>query len=233
MKTVGVLGFGPQATIDFEDRFHRVAQRRIPQHANSGYPPMIVYHFRHAPFLLTAEWRPAQPIRPDPRLLEAAGRLGALTDFLVIAANAPHMFQEDIERASGRKVLSMIELVLEEVGRRGWKRVGVLGMGDPFVYTRPLGRLAVAFEIVDEARRARLDGGIMKVMEGRGDDAQAGAAARDAVADLRAKGVDGIILGCTEIPLLLGEEARRPDIIDLLDFLAEGAVRHALAPEEE
>src|SRR5262245_30993925 len=40
MKTIGVLGgLGPQATMDFEARVHRVAQRLIPPDKNCGYPP--------------------------------------------------------------------------------------------------------------------------------------------------------------------------------------------------
>lgn len=42
---------------------------------------------------MTDEGTPGIPLQPDPRLLEAA-------DFLVIAANAPHLFQAEIERAN-------------------------------------------------------------------------------------------------------------------------------------
>ncbi len=46
MKTIGVLGgLGPQATMDFEARVHRAAQKLIPQLKNAGYPPMLVYYF--------------------------------------------------------------------------------------------------------------------------------------------------------------------------------------------
>src|SRR5947209_5112928 len=92
MKTIGVLGgLGPQATMDFEARLHRAAQRLIPPHHNSGYPPMVVYYYRHAPVLLTEGGKPVTPYRPDPRLLEAAKRLGSLSDFLVITSNGTHL----------------------------------------------------------------------------------------------------------------------------------------------
>ena len=38
----------------------------------------------------------------------------------------------------------MIEVTLDEVRRRGWKRVGVIGLGDPIVYTRRLESLGIA-----------------------------------------------------------------------------------------
>jgi aspartate racemase len=228
MKTVGVLGgLGPQATMDFEARIHRAAQRLITPGYHRGYPPMAVYYYRHAPFLLTEQDKPQLPFRPDPRLLEAAKRLGGLADFLVITANTPHLFQAEIEQAAGRKVLSMIDVTLEEVRRRKWQRVGVLGLGDPVFYTRPLGRLRIACETMDPESRTSLDKAIRRLMEGR-DDAESTAAAREAVATLRARGVDGVILGCTEIPLLLRGSADGADLINPAQLLPEATVRAAV-----
>ena len=54
------------------------------------------------------------------------------------------------------------------------------------------------------------------------------AAIREAVAFLRAAGVDAIILGCTEFPLLLADELAAPDLINPAQLLAEAAVRYAI-----
>lgn len=229
MKTIGVLGgLGPQATMDFEVRVHRVAQRLIPPSFNAGYPPMVVYFCRHAPFIINDDGTPRLPLRPEPRLLEAARRLGVLADFLVIPSNGAHALQAEIEQASGRKVLSIIETTLAEVRRRQWRRAGVLGLGEPRIYTEPLGRLEIACESIDAALGAPLDAAIFRVMEGR-DDADSAATVRAAVADLRGRAVDGVILGCTEIPLLLGADADAPDLINPAQLLAEAAVRAAMA----
>jgi aspartate racemase len=228
VKTIGVLGgLGPQATMDFEARVHREAQRLIPPNLNGGYPPMVVYYCRHPPVLVTDQGTPQIPLRADPRLFEAAKRLGGLADFLVIPCNGAHLFQAEIEQAAGRKVLSMIEATLAEVRRRGWKRVGVLGLGDPVIYTRPLGELGIVCETVDSGPPAGLDAAIFRLMEGR-DGAESAAVARGAVAALRAKGVEGVVLGCTELPLLLREAAEAADLINPAQLLAEAAVRVAL-----
>jgi aspartate racemase len=86
-------------------------------------------------------------------------------------------------------------------------------------------------ETVDGGPRAALDGAIFRLMEGR-DDAEPAAAARRAVAALRARGVEGVVLGCTEIPLLLRESADEADLINPAQLLAEAAVRATLAEEE-
>jgi aspartate racemase len=228
MKTIGVLGgLGPQATMDFEARIHRVAQRLIPPHLNAGYPPMVVYYCRHPPVLLTEMGTPQLPIRPDPRLLDAAKRLGTLADFLVMPSNTPHLVQAEIEQAAGRKVLSIVEATLAEVRRRQWKRVGVLGLGEPVVYTKPLAELAIGCEILDAGPRAALDGAIFRLMEGR-NDADSFAVARQAITALRDRGVEGVVLGCTEIPLLLGGPADQEDLINPSQLLAEAAVKAAM-----
>jgi aspartate racemase len=229
MKTIGVLGgISPQATMDFEQRLHAVAQRLIPQLGNLGYPPLVVYYHRGAPVLIDEQGHPLLPRRLDPRFLDAARRLGAWADFLVITANAPHLNLPDIEQAAARPVLSMVALAVDEVRRRGWARVGLLGLGDPVVYREPLDQLGLAYETLSEPERAPLDAAIIALMEGR-TDAAARAVARTAVDTLRARPVDGVILGCTEIPLLLGVEAETPDLLSPLSLLAEAAVRAALA----
>ena len=230
MRTIGVLGgMGPQATMDFEARLHRASQRLIPQRGGTGYPPTVVYYCRHAPVRLADDGTPRFPIEPDPRLLDAAARLGAWADFLVVPCNGAHLVLPEIERAAGRPVLSLIAVTLEEVARRGWRTVGVLGMGDPVVYTRPLAERGLATRTIDGGLRDRLNAAVLEVMEGR-DHAGPAAAAQAAVDALRGQGVDGVILGCTEIPLMLGEPATAdPFLINPAPLLADAAVRAAIA----
>src|SRR5262245_34874533 len=103
--------------MDFEARLHLVCQKRLPQRHNTGYPPLVVYYHRHPPVVMTAAGVPEVPFRADPRLLDAARKLGPLADFLVIPSNATHNFRADIERAAGREVLSIIDVTLADVRR--------------------------------------------------------------------------------------------------------------------
>ncbi len=228
MKTIAVLGgVGPQATMDFEARVHRESQRRIPAMNFSGYPPMVVHYYRRAPFLLDEQGTPIQPLKVDPEFLRAAARLSGSGDFLVIPSNATHLFEAEIERASGLEVLSIIEVTLAEVQNRGWKKIGVLGFGEPTVYTNRLTAMRMDFEILDPELRPGLDAAIFRLIEGREDDSSR-RAAKEAVAALRGRGVDGIILGCSEIPLLLGADAEAPDLVNPVERLAKAAVSRAL-----
>lgn len=225
MKTIGVLGgMGPQATMDFEARVHAIVQRDNPTLTQNDYPPLVVYYHRGGPVLMQEDGSPVFPIQPHPALLNAASKLGAWVDFLVITSNGAHLVQEAIQKQTSCKILSMIEATLQEVRRREWSKVGVLTFRMPTVYAVPLQQLGIAYETLPQELAERLDQAIMRVWVGQ-ETAQDREVTKEAISLLRARGIDGVILGCTEIPLLLQEEA--PDLINPLQLLAEAAVAYA------
>jgi aspartate racemase len=231
MQRIGVLGgISPQATMDFESQVHRVCQRLIPQDWNRGYPRMVVWYHRELPIQVDGEGRPIVPRQIDPGLLEGAAWLGKAADFLVIPCNSAHIGVRQIAAAAGCPVLSMVDVTVDEVVRRGWRAVGVLGFGGaPAVYVDPLSDRGVRWVAIDGGLQERLDGAIRAVMEG-GEGVADREAALTAVDSVRAHGVDGVVLGCTEIPLLLGRKGDAGDVISPAALLAEAAVSRAIAP---
>lgn len=187
---------------------------------------MVWYH-RHPPAALDETGAFRMPPEPHPGLLEGARFLGRVADFLVVTSNGVHKMREALEEAAGRPILSMIDVTLAEVERRGWRRVGVLCMGGPQVYAEPLEARGLGWASVPAGLQLPLNAAILRVMEGREDDVGV-SSARAAVAAVRAEGVDGLILGCTELPFLLPEELDEPDVLDPGALLAGAAVRRAV-----
>lgn len=229
MKRIGVLGgIGPQATIDFEARVHTVSQRLIPPDWSLSYPPMVVWYHRGFPIRMDGDGQPVTPREVDPGLVVGAAQLGAWADFLVIPCNSAHVGLHEIEAAAGCPVLSMVTVVLDAVHERGWSTVGVLGFNSaPGIYLSPLQQRGIACLEIDRTLQAPLDAGLKAVMEGHIGPADQ-AAARAAITALREQGAAGIILGCTEIPLLLGDTSQTEDLLNPAALLAEAAVRHAI-----
>ncbi len=228
MRTIGVLGgIGPQATMDFEARIHAVSQRLIPQNTNFGYPPLVSVYLRHAPVEIDETGRPSSPLTLDPRILDAARRLGQWADLLAIPSNTPHFFLEELAEAANCEVLSIVEVTVAELRRRAVASVGLLGLGVPRVYTERFEREGFEIRTASEQQRYELDEAILRLMEGRNDESHR-AAARAAVEAVRATGVPATVLGCTEIPLVLGPDADAPDLVNPGQLLAEAAVRRAI-----
>jgi len=142
--------------------------------------------------------------------------------------NGVHRFQKEIENASGRAMLSIIDATMDEVKKRKWKRVGVLGLMTMEIYTRKLTEMGIAFETINDELQKKIDKTIFRVMEGR-DDENDRALMLEALGQLRSKNVDGIIPGRTEIPLLLGKEMNADDLVNPAQLLAEAAVKYALS----
>ncbi len=228
VKTIGVLGgIGPQATMQFEERLHREAQALALGRANESYPPLVVWYHRGPPMVADDQGEPIEPIRPAAELLDGARWLGQVADFVVITSNGAHVLAPWVEEAAGRPVLSMVELVAEEAVRRGWRRVGVPALFAPHVYEAALAPRAVAVETIGGQLQADLDAAIFSVMAGS-DGAASRTAGDAAVAELRGRGVDGLILGCTEIPFLVPGEVAAPDVLDPIGLLARAALRRAI-----
>jgi len=121
----------------------------------------------------------------------------------------------------------MIDVTLKEVARNGFKRVGVLGWDEPKVYLTALERSGLSAVVLPKDQRAPLNEAIFSLMEGR-DGLQSRCVASDAVDALRAQDVDGIILGCTELPLLLGERSTASDLINPAELLAQATAHYAI-----
>jgi aspartate racemase len=105
----------------------------------------------------------------------------------------------------------------------------VLGFnGAPQPYVDALRQRGIVWEGIDATSQTAIDAGIRAVAEGR-EAREDTEAARTAVGLVRARGVDAVILGCTEIPLLLGDESNAQDLISPAAVLAAAAVRFAIA----
>jgi aspartate racemase len=230
MRTIGILGgIGPQATIDFEDRIHRFAQTCIPQHTNEGYPPLVSVYMRHPPVAVGEDGKPSDPLTLDLRFTDAAERLGSWADIIVCPSNTPHFFLPELEAASGCEVISLIDVTVAELRRRGVQRAGLVGLGIPKVYSVRLAEEGFDVFTADPEQVAALDDAILRLMEGT-TTAGHRADGRAAVDAVRAQGVDAVILGCTEIALVLGDFAEADDLVNPAQLLAEAAVRRALEP---
>jgi len=232
MKTIGVLAglAAPQATLDFESAVHRISTKLIPSHFTTGYPPMIVIHFREVPFKME-DGSFVFPVEPNPNLLATAKTLGEHCDFWVMVANAPHIFRESLKKASGKKFLSMIDVTVEEIRKRRLKKVGIIAIGLSLkdkLFQAPLDELGIQWEVIPEDLANSIDKSVFRVMEGE-DPRRLKKPAIDAVKYLRGRNTDGIILGCTEVPLLLGNKAEGKDLINPSQLLAEAAVKFAIS----
>lgn len=162
-------------------------------------------------------------------MVDAAERLErAGADFLVIATNTMHIAAPQIQAAVKLPLLHIADPTAARIKAAGFSRVGLLGtaftMEQDFYKGRLTDRHGLEVLVPDDADRVTVHRIIYEeLVQGR-VVAASRLAYRDVIARLIARGAEAIILGCTEIMLLVGEQDSAVPLFDTTALHAEAAV---------
>lgn len=161
------------------------------------------------------------------RRLERGG-----ADFLLICTNTMHRMADEVAGSVSIPLLHIADPTAEKIKAAGYKRVGLLGtaftMEQDFYKGRLATRHGLDVLVPDEADRAVVHDVIYRELVA----GQAPAASREAyraiIARLVNRGAEAVILGCTEIMLLVGQEDSAVPLFDTTSLHAVAAVDLAL-----
>ena len=153
-------------------------------------------------------------------------------DFYICPANTAHIVLEQIAGDLPIPGLHITDVVCHEIMTHGWKRVGLLGtswtMTGP-VYAKAFAERGLERLIPDQPTRECLNAAIF-------DELTQGILAPEttalfvrAITDLEAEGAECVILGCTEIPLIISDANSPLPTLDSTRLLAAYAVREAVS----
>jgi aspartate racemase len=167
-------------------------------------------------------------------MIDAARRLqNGGADFFLICSNTMHRAADAIAAAVAIPLLHIVDPTGERIAASGIRRIGLLGtaftMEQEFYRGRLAARFALDVLIPDADDRARVHRVIYdELVQGKIVPASR-QAFRDAIARLVARGAQGIILGCTEIMLLVQAEDSAVPLFDTTRLHVEAAIARALA----
>lgn len=152
--------------------------------------------------------------------------------FYVCPDNTAHIVLERIAADLPIPGLHIAEVVCREISARGWTRVGLLGtkwtMTGP-VYAEALARRGLSRLIPDDPTRERLNSAIFDELCRGVFREQTTDVFLRAIDALRADGAECVILGCTEIPLVVSSANASLPVLDSTRLLAKYAVLEALS----
>ncbi|MFV8826013.1 aspartate/glutamate racemase family protein [Thauera sp. WH-2] len=175
------------------------------------------------------EWDEAGALLADAaRALERAG-----ADFVVLCTNTMHKVAPAIEAAVAIPLLHIADPTAAAIHQAGLSCVGLLGtrftMEQDFYRARLTDRHGIDVVIPDDYDRALVHRVIYEELcLGRVEEASR-LAYRDVIQRLVAQGAQGVILGCTEISMLVGVEDAAVPLFDTTGLHAAAAVQVALA----
>lgn len=205
MKTIGLLG---GMTWESTELYYRLINQEVQKRLGGLHSARILMHsvdFEDVAVLQRAgKWAEAGAF------LAAAGRHLAEggADILALCCNTMHCVDDIIEREAGRPLLHIADPLGEAILQAGIKTVGLLGtrytMEMPAVISARLERrFGLKVLVPEDDDRIEIHRIIYEEL-GRGlFREEARAFCRRAMAALVALGAEGIILGCTELPLIV------------------------------
>ncbi len=160
---------------------------------------------------------------------EKLAKAGA--DFLICPDNTIHQAFELVEHRSPRPWLHIAQEVANEALRQRFKRLGVTGtrylMEGP-VYPEKLKAAGLEHRIPGPQEREKINQIIMDELVNAQFTPRSLAYFKEVIRALADEGCDAVVLGCTEIPLLVPPEASPLPTLDSTRLLAQAAVRKAV-----
>jgi aspartate racemase len=225
MRRIGLVGgLGPEATVDY----YRMVINKCRSEAGGKVPEIIVYSL---------------DLKDFPRLEERheivqwlGGAINALhradADFAVITANTPHIVFDELAALSPIPLISIVEETCRVVHAMDLKKVGLLGtkvtMSSDF-YQRVFSARDISISVPTEQEQDYInDKLVSEIMYNRIiENTRQGLLAiiKRLIANHR---IEALILGCTELPLILTSDAFGIPFLNTTKIHAESVVRFCL-----
>ncbi|MFL9989868.1 aspartate/glutamate racemase family protein [Paraburkholderia sediminicola] len=229
MKTIGVIGgMSWESTAEYYALMNRHAKARLGGHHNAR-SLMVTVDFAS----IEANQRAGDWTALGKQMADAARQLergGA--DLVILATNTMHRVCESIEQAIDVPFLHIADPTGNALRAAGIERVGLLGtrytMEQTFYTGRLRERYGLETRVPDEAERADVHRIIYdELCHGKVNEASRAVYQR-VIEGLAAQGAQAVILGCTEITLLIKPEDSALLVFDTTALHAQAAVEWAI-----
>ena len=205
-RKIGILGgMSPESTTVYYEHITRGYTERFGDY---GYPEILIYSVNFQKFV---DWQHAgqwsEATDEMAKALEGLRMAGA--DFGLIATNTMHMVFDDVQRAVGMPLLSIVDATSEAILDAGLRSVGLLGtvftMRERFFRDR-LAQAGVEVLVPEQTDQDLMNKVIYQELCRGQILPNSRRTFLDIIERLHARGAQGIVLGCTEIPLLVRPE---------------------------
>jgi aspartate racemase len=206
MKTLGLIGgTGPESTIEY----YRLLIETYRAQRDGNYPPIIINSINLKRLLDLMNANKLEMVADElGGAVEQLARAGA--DFAAFTANTPHIVLDEVQRRSRIPLISIVEATREKVQSLGLKKVGLFGtrftMQAKF-YAETFSRAGIALVTPNDAEQNYIHDKYMNELLNNlflPETRERLLAIADELKSRHA--IEALILGGTELPLLLRDE---------------------------
>lgn len=231
MKTIGVIG---GMSWESSATYYRLINEKVNQELGGLHSAQIImYSVDFAPIEENQTkgewWKAGDSLWYAARSLELAG-----ADFIILATNTMHKVVEIIEERITIPILHIADVTAEAILDKGLKKVGLIGtkytMEQPF-YKERIEEYGLEVNVPSEEQQDKVNDIIFNELVHGELKGESKAYYLNVIQELVNQGAEGIILGCTEIGLLINEHDVDVPVFDTTIMHANKAVKVALEEE--
>ena len=228
-KRIGILGgLSPESTITYYEYITRTYRERFGDHS---YPEILIYSVSFQEFM---NWmREGRWDLITEKIVEGMTHLhGGGADFGLIATNTMHVVFDEVQKRSPMPLISIVDATAEEIKKENLEVVGLLGttstMSGDF-YKKKLLSYSIQ-TLVPETKDQEYVNHIIfeELINGQILQRSRKGLIR-IIKNLKDRGAQGVILGCTEIPLLIRGEDVDVKLFNTTVIHAEKALNYAIS----
>jgi aspartate racemase len=207
MKTLGMIGGTSwHSTIEYYKLINQMAAKIIGEQAN---PPLVIHSIN------IELMREQNKEKINAKYLETSLKLQEVgAEAIVICANTPHMVYDFVQPKIEIPILHIADATGKEAKRLELKTLGLLGnkptMTGNFIPKVLSKNYGITIIIPEEEAIPKAHNYVSKELTQGVFSEEARAFFLEQIKSLQARGADGIILGCTELPLLI-----KPNDVDI------------------
>ncbi|KIC02252.1 aspartate/glutamate racemase family protein [Flavobacterium sp. AJR] len=159
--------------------------------------------------------------------LEKAG-----ADFIILCTNTMHKLSDEIEKSVSIPLIHIVDATAEKINAENFRKIGLLGtsftMEQDFFKGRLLDKYKIETIIPNQEQRVEIHRIIYEELVKGIINTDSRTIFLDIITDLISQGAEGIILGCTEIELLITNEYTATKLFNTAAIHAQKAVELAL-----
>jgi aspartate racemase len=165
-------------------------------------------------------------------MLSSAHKLASVgADFLICPDNTIHQGLAFVESRSPLPWLHIADVVADQAVERGFRRLGLTGtrsLVESEVYPDKLAARGLEYVRANAGERAAINRIILDELVNGVFTPEAVACFQRAIARMKSEGCDAVILGCTEIPLIMNDSNSPLPTLDSTRLLARAALQKAV-----
>ncbi len=219
---------GPEATIQFYSELIKICQIKYGAKYDNEFPEIIICNLP-VPDVVEGIKQPDKILKVLEKGIKTLERAGV--DFIVVPCNTINYFYEDMVKMTKIPIYNIIEETAKIIK---YNKIGLLATETTIrtkLYKKSLDKYNVKLLLPNKNLRKLTNKIILNILEGKKyrKDKQV---LLDIIKELKKYGAEAIVLGCTELPLIIKQSDTILPLFDTIKILADSTIKYAESSTE-